>query len=263
MDKIRSIINQSPKKTCQVDPMPHLLLMPSIDAVLSVLCQICKNCLLEGMLPDCEKIAVITPILKKSDLDPDNVANYRPISNLTYLSKLIEHLVSSQLTTYLNETHLLAPWQSIYRVGFSTETATLKIASDILDFADAGDVTIHALLNHSTAFDSVDHGILLQRVNLSYGICGSMLRWMQSFPNNRFQTVQFAGKQSSRSALTYRLPQGSVLGPNASTTKLHSYTSACADLLRRILLNIVHCSPLLIYIIAFARLLAVTSSDTE
>ena len=75
MDEIRSVINQSPKKTCQLDPLPHLLLMPSINAILPVLCQICNNNLHEGMLSDCEKIAVITPIFKKSDLDPDNVAN--------------------------------------------------------------------------------------------------------------------------------------------------------------------------------------------
>ena len=99
MDEIRSITNQSPKKTCQLDPLPHLLLMPSIDAVLPVLCQICNYSLCEGMLPDYEKIAVITTILKKSDLNPDNVASYRLISNLTYLSKLIERLVSSQSTT--------------------------------------------------------------------------------------------------------------------------------------------------------------------
>ena len=62
MDEIRSIINQSLTKTCQLDPLPHLLLMPLIDAVLPVLYQICNNNLREGMLPDCKKIAVITPI---------------------------------------------------------------------------------------------------------------------------------------------------------------------------------------------------------
>ena len=77
MDEIRSTINRSPKKTYQLDPLPHLLLMPSIDTVLPDLCQFCNNSLREEMLPDCEKISVITPKLKKSDLDPDNVANYR------------------------------------------------------------------------------------------------------------------------------------------------------------------------------------------
>ena len=77
-----------------------------------------------------------------------------------------------------------------------------KIASDILDFADAGDVTILALLDLSAAFDSVDYGILLQRLKLSYGICGSVLRWMQSFLSNCCQTVQFADKQSFCSTLT-------------------------------------------------------------
>ena len=103
MDEIRSIINQSPKKTFQLNPLPFQLLMPSIDAVLPVQCQICNSSLRKELLPDCEKIAVITFILKKSDLDPDHATSYRPISMLTYLSKLIEHLESSQLSAYLNE----------------------------------------------------------------------------------------------------------------------------------------------------------------
>ena len=144
--------------------------------------------------------------------------------------------MSSQLTTYLKKTHLLAPWQSAYRVGFSTKTVTLKIAFDILDFADAGDVTILALLDLSAAFDLVDHGILLQRLNLSYGICGSVLRWMQSFLSNSFQTIQFAGKQSSRSTLTCGILQGSVLGPITFTF----YTAGVISITNSFGINI-HC----------------------
>ena len=128
--------------------------MSSIGAVLPVLCQICISSLHKGLLPDCEKIAIITPILKKSDLDPDNAASCRPISILTYLSMLIECLVYSQLSPYMSEVHKLAPWQSAYCEGYSTETVTLKIASDVLDSTDAGDVTILALLDLSDAFDS-------------------------------------------------------------------------------------------------------------
>ena len=123
---------------------------------------ICNKSLHDGVLPEYEKQTIITPILKKPDLDLDCSSNYRPISNLTFLSKLIERLVCAQLTTYLNEHQLFAPVQSACRCHYSTETATLKVASDILNSEDAGQMTLLALPDLSTAFDTVDHHILLQ-----------------------------------------------------------------------------------------------------
>ena len=100
----------------------------------------------EGILPDSEKLALVTPIVKKTGLDINCVSNYRPISNLTFLSKLIEHLACRQLIFYLNEHRFLASVQSAYRENYSTETATLKVASDIFNASDAGHVTLLALL---------------------------------------------------------------------------------------------------------------------
>jgi hypothetical protein len=108
-------------------------------------------------MPNCETAAVITLILKKSELDPDNPFTYRPVSNLMFLSKLIERLVCRQLATYLEEHRLLASQQSAYREHHSTETATQKIASDVFDAMDRRDVTILALIDFSAAFDTVDH----------------------------------------------------------------------------------------------------------
>ena len=140
-EDVRHVIAQSPAKSCLLDPLPHSLLIASIDSILPLLHLTCNSSLRSGMLPDCEKTAIITPILKKPGLDPDNPSNYRPVSNLTFLSKLIERLVCRQLTAYLEEHRLLASHQSAYRAHHSTETATLKIASDVFDAMDRRDVT--------------------------------------------------------------------------------------------------------------------------
>ena len=95
----------------------------------------------------------------------------------------------------------------------STETATLKIASDIFDAMDDHHVTILVLLDLSTAFDTLDHDILIHQLNYSYGIGGIALRWIHSFLNGHIQVVNCASQQSSHSFLTSGVPQGSVSGP--------------------------------------------------
>ncbi len=212
-DEIRLVIMGSPIKSCSLDPLPRSLFTALLDDILPFLTLICNTSLSSGSLPDCEKMALITPILKKPGLDFDCAANYRPVSNLTYLSKLIERLVCRQLVSYLHTHHLLASQQSAYREHHSTETATLKVASDVFAAMDAGNLTLLALFDLSAAFDTVDHDILLQRLDHSYGIGGTVLRWFRSFLSGRAQVVNFAGLQSARSLLTCGVPQGSVCGP--------------------------------------------------
>ena len=110
-----------------------------------------------GTFPSAFKSAYITPILKKADLDPADVRSYRPISNLSVLSKLLERLVSNQLLQYLKDNGLLPDLQSAYRAHHSTETALLKVLSDILLALDSGNLAMLTLLDLSAAFDSVDH----------------------------------------------------------------------------------------------------------
>ena len=157
----------------------------------------------------------ITPVLKKPGLDPDDCKNYRPISNLTFVSKVVERLVARQLTDYLQENQLLPTYQSAYRRGHSTETALLKVISDIFDAADANPsrVTLLGMLDLSAAFDTVDHETLLARLQTSYGICGPALSWVASFLTTRSQVVAFNGQTSSVRRLRHGVPQGSVLGP--------------------------------------------------
>ena len=102
-------------------------------------------------------------------MSPADPMSYRPIANLSVLSKLLERLVARQLVDYLNSTGLLPELQSAYRAHHSTETAVMKVLGDILLALDSGDLTLLTLLDLSAAFDTVDHEILLRRLETSFG----------------------------------------------------------------------------------------------
>ena len=211
--EVRKLLIRSPPNSCSLDPLPTFILREFLDELLPFICIMCNVSLQQGLLPESQEAAIVTPILKKHDLDPDDVKSYRPISNLTFISKVIERIVASQLTGYLQMNRLLPDHQSAYRQGHSTETALLKIFSDILDAADSAQVTLLGLLDLSAAFDTVDHDILLTRLQKSYGVGGTALAWISSFIQGRQQSVTFNGHQSTRIQLKYGVPQGSVLGP--------------------------------------------------
>jgi hypothetical protein len=173
----------------------------------------CNKSLEEGWLPESQRHASIKPIVKKEGLDATDVKNYRPISNLTYMSKLVERLVYIQLVEFLELNGLLPKFQSGFRKHHSTETAVLKVLSDILSATDRQCVTLLGLLDMSAAFDTVDHTILLQRLSSSFGMSGSVLSWLNSFLSGRTQQVIFNGNSSQSAPVTCGVPQGSILGP--------------------------------------------------
>ena len=145
--------------------------------------------------------------------DPLDAKSYRPVSNLSYMSKLVEWMVSRRLTRYLEGEKLLPKFQSGFRARHSTETAILKVLSDILTAADQGKVSILGLLDMSAAFDTVDHSILFDRLETAYGFSGTVLSWMRSFLTDRDQRVVFGGSSSATSIVKFGVPQVSVLGP--------------------------------------------------
>ena len=139
--------------------------------------------------------------------------NYRPISNLSFMSKVVERIVVRQLSEYLAANSLLPKLQSGFRRHHSTESALLRVLSDLFTVTDKGEVLLLALLDVSAAFDTVDHSILLDRLSISYGVAGSALNWMRSFIVDRTQTVHFGGLRSRCAKLKSGVAQGSVLGP--------------------------------------------------
>ena len=166
-----------------------------------------------GVVPQDFKQALVNPLIKKQTLCKDDLRNYRPISNLSFLSKILEKVVANRLHEHIYNHHLSNDLQSAYKRFHSTETALLKIHNDIVDNMDNGKVTALTLLDLSAAFDTIDHSILLQRLHRYFGISGPALRWFKSFLSDRYQSINISGTLSSPQHLPFGVPQGSVLGP--------------------------------------------------
>ena len=213
LDEVHRLIASSKSKSCSLDPIPTNILKDLLPELLPYITVMCNKSLREGHLPSSHKFAILSPIVKKAGLDADDVRSYRPISNLTFMSKLIERMVYRQLIAYLEKHNMLPKHQSGFRAHHSTETAVLKVISDILGAADQGYVALLGLLDMSAAFDTVDHDILLERLATSFGMAGTALAWLRSFLTGRSQQVSFNGGLSSIGLITTGVPQGSVLGP--------------------------------------------------
>ena len=127
-----------------------------------------------GVVPESNKSAYISPLLKKSNLDLADVKSYRPISNLSVTSKLLEILVAKQLVSHLKAHDLLSRMQSAYRRGHATVTAVTKVLSDIFIAIDRSDFAALAL-SLTAAFDTVDNDILLKRLHSCFGVSGRVL----------------------------------------------------------------------------------------
>ncbi|WP_419610691.1 RNA-directed DNA polymerase, partial [Thiolapillus sp.] len=166
-----------------------------------------------GIFPSCMKSAVVKPLLKKPSLDPNVLKHFRPVSNLPFVSKLIEKLVLDQLFRHLDHNNLWHTFQSAYRPKHSTETALLRVLNDLLTASDSGSISILTLLDLSAAFDTIDHSILLTRLDSTFGIRDLALSFFRSYLQDRTQVVTVNGIKSSPSLLTCGVPQGSVLGP--------------------------------------------------
>jgi hypothetical protein len=212
-EEVSRVITAAPSKSCELDPIPTDILKQFLPELPPFIAKMCNASLHEGMLPVSQRQAIVIPRLKKSGSDPADVQNYRPISNLSFMSKVVERLVCRQLVTYLEQNGLLPDLQSAYRRGHSTETAVLKVVADLLSAADRGEVTLLSLLDLSAAFDTVDHHILMDRLYNSYGLRGPVLSWISSFIHGRTQTVYAGGQRSAKSPVSCGVPQGSVLGP--------------------------------------------------
>ena len=212
-DELRKIILSGNSKSCFLDPIPTTLLKECLDCLLPRLEKIVNASLSTSTVPQSLKAASVTPLLKKTGLDADEFPNYRPVSNLPFLSKLIEKCVLAQLDTHMKTNNLQEQHQSAYRTNHSTETALLKITNDLLCEMDKSKCSILIMLDQSAAFDTVNQDILMQRFKCNYGISGAAYDWLNSYFRHRTQAVTVSGESSEPRELVTGFPQGSVLGP--------------------------------------------------
>ncbi|XP_047543160.1 uncharacterized protein LOC125075491 [Vanessa atalanta] len=160
------------------------------------------------------KNAIVKPIPKIDN--PINISDFRPISILPSLSKVLEKIVCFQLTDYLEANEILPCVQSGFRKGRSTSTALANVVDDVLRAQDAGEGTILVLLDFSRAFDTINLALLLSKLHY-YGFSADTIRWFDSYLNNRSQVVEVTREDGSKcvsgsSTITRGVPQGSILG---------------------------------------------------
>ena len=198
--------------TSILEPLPTTLVKACLPTLSSLITQIVHSSLSNGIVPSVLKTTSVTPILKKPGLNPYEFNNYRPISNLPFISKLIERTVACQLQDHLSNNNLFEPFQSGVRPHHSTETALTQITNDLLLASDSGLLTILILLDLSAAFDTISHSILLDRL-AGTGVSGIPLQWFHSYLSDRSLFIQGQNTRSSPSPLLHGVPQGSVLGP--------------------------------------------------
>ena len=211
--EILKLINLSPNKQCDLDPIPTWLLKKCLPVLLPTITRIVNLSLSSGNFPSSFKHSIVTPLLKKPSLDKENLNNYRPISNLSFLSKLTERIVKSRLSSHLTSNSLLNPFQSAYTKYHSTETVLLSLFDKLITAIGSQQASCLCLLDLSAAFDTIDHNILLHRLSSWFGISGTALKWFHSYLSSRSFSVHCTNLSSSSHISPYGVPQGSVLGP--------------------------------------------------
>ena len=213
-EEISSIIKKASKASCSLDPIPTSLLRDLLPSMAPVIADLVNAALSSGKFPTDLKSAIVKPLLKKPGLDQEILKNFRPVSNLSFVSKVIEKVIAARLLDHMKENGLMDPYQSAYRKGHSTETALVRVHNDIVSAVDKkGSGVCLILLDLSAAFDTVDHTIFLTFLRKHIGLSGQALDVMESYLSGRTQCVSINGVLSELKELECGVPQGSVLGP--------------------------------------------------
>ena len=212
-EDLRETIKELNKKECEEDPVPLKIFMQCLDELMKILLFIVNDSLMHGHFPSLLKNALVRPAIKDENGDVNSYKNYRPISNLPFLSKILEKCAQKQLDEHLNINDLHAAHQSGYRKNHSCETATLTIYNDLLCLNDTKSKVVLLLLDLSAAFDTVNHEILIAKLKKVYGLKSNVINWFKSYLSDRTFTVTINGERSSKCYLRIGVPQGSILGP--------------------------------------------------
>ena len=192
---------------CDLDPFQTRLLKNYIDDIIVPITAIINLSIREGVVIPDFKQALVTPLIKKKTLCRNEFNNYRPISNLSFLSKILEKIVAKRLNSHIEEQLLSNHVQSAYKHFNSTETALLKIHNDIICNVGNGKIIALTLLDLPAVFDTIDHSTILERLHGHFGIFGTVVQWFKSYISNRQQRVHIDGSLSCPQDLYFGVPQ--------------------------------------------------------
>ena len=223
------MLSKSKAKHCDLDPIPTWLVKKLTNQLTPVITSICNASMESCRLPTNQKCAIVRPILKKPSLDASELNSYRPISNLSFLSKMIERCVATRYVDHAERQHLFPARQSAYRKHHSTETTVVSVLNDVISAADHGQVTALVLLDLSSAFDCVNHEIMIRVLNERFQVEGQALAWFLSYLGDRSQIFRVDGRDSVPFPVDCSVPQGSCLGP----VEFISYTEDVVELMER------------------------------
>lgn len=210
-DEVKNIITLLKNKASSgYDDIPTHLIKQAVAVLSHPLSYIINLSLVQGIFPDNLKIAKVIPLFKADD--PSLFSNYRPISILPSFSKVYERVIFTRLLNHLNINNILYNKQYGFRKNHSTIHAIIDLLDNISQSIDQNKFTIGVFIDFSKAFDTVNHNILLKKMNL-YGISDYCLSWFQSYLHNRQQFVEFQSTTSEYQTISCGVPQGSILGP--------------------------------------------------
>ncbi|KAK3534277.1 hypothetical protein QTP86_008690 [Hemibagrus guttatus] len=227
-EEVLQITRSCNPTTCPLDPIPSAMLQTISPDLLPFITTVINGSLTSGHVPTVFKKARVIPILKKPALDPSDISNYRPVSLLSFLSKILERVVCNQLSDYLMQNNLHDPNQSGFKAAHSTETALLAVTEKLHAARSAKLSSVLILLDLSAAFDTVNHKTLLSTLR-SLGICGTAWEWFASYLDGRSYQVTWKGLTSAPRRLSTGVPQGLVLGPLLFSLYTHSLGKAISS----------------------------------
>ena len=210
-DEEAQIVRSMPaSKSPRIDNIPVRVIKDSLSATLPVITSLINASFTSGIFPRSWKLAVVSPIIKDGNHEEPN--NNRPISLLPILSKVCERVALNQITPYLMSSERLSTRQSGNKKSHSTETSLIRTTDAILNAIDEKKTTAVVLLDMSKAFDTINHGILLNKL-LDIGISPPCVAWFTSYLSDRRQVVRINSELSDPLPVVSGVPQGSILGP--------------------------------------------------
>ena len=213
-EEIRLMISTHGIKCSPEDPIPATLLKPLVDTFIPIWLDLINLSLEQGSL-DSLKCGVLAPLIKELDsaIDVEVFKNYRPVTNLQLLEKMIERVVDNRLNKHMDLNQLHSRKQYAYKEEHSTELLLAKEVNDLLLACDKKIPTLVMFLDLSAAFDTVDQDKLLEILHKDVGVRGVALKWFDSFLRGRTQKVKIGDVYSNEVDLDFGVVQGAILGP--------------------------------------------------
>ena len=210
-EEIANIISSlNSNKTSGPNSIPYRVLFLLKNEISKQLADLFNLSFMTGVFPSVLKTAKVVPVFKKDS--KLNYSNYRPISLLSNIEKILEKLMYKRLCAFLDYNNIIYDLQFGFRQQYSTSHALINITENIRKALDDGNIGCGVFVDLQKAFDTVDHQILLAKLNY-YGIRGVSNDWFKSYLSNRNQYVSINGYESGLAAINCGVPQGSVLGP--------------------------------------------------